>query len=117
MLTFIESSRFSTVRDNYFGGDDAFRSFQGALLLEPLRGDVIPGGGGTRKVRVPDVRRGKGKRGGLRVIYLYLPEHDLFAVYDKDEISDLTTTQKRLISAAAEAAKRELADSKRGQVK
>ncbi len=32
-------------------------------------GDLIPDTGGLRKVRFADPRRGKGKRGGLRVIY------------------------------------------------
>ncbi len=35
-------------------------------------GDVMPGTGGFRKVRWEDARRGKGKRGGLRVMYYYL---------------------------------------------
>ena len=34
----------------------------------------MPGCGGLRKVRIADPRRGKGKRGGIRVIYLHVPE-------------------------------------------
>jgi hypothetical protein len=44
---------------------------QNALLDNPEAGDVIEGTGGLRKVRHGDVRRGKGKRGGLRVIYFW----------------------------------------------
>jgi mRNA-degrading endonuclease RelE of RelBE toxin-antitoxin system len=40
-------------------------------MLNPEAGDTIPGTGGLRKVRFADERRGKGKRGGLRVIYYW----------------------------------------------
>jgi len=59
--------------------------------------------------------RGKGRRGGLRVIYYYLPsDHQiwLMTVYDKDEASDLSPKQKKAlkdsiaIELAARAAKR-----------
>ncbi len=39
------------------------------LLKNPEAGDVIEGTGGLRKIRYADEKRGKGKRGGLRVIY------------------------------------------------
>ena len=48
-------------------------------------------------MRFGDARRGKGKRGGLRVIYYYWtggPEFWLFTLYDKDEMSDLTPKQR-----------------------
>jgi hypothetical protein len=38
-------------------------------MKSPDAGDVIEGTGGLRKLRFADLRRGKGKRGGLRVIY------------------------------------------------
>jgi hypothetical protein len=41
-------------------------------MENPEMGDVMPGTGGFRKVRWEDARRGKGKRGGLRVMYYYL---------------------------------------------
>lgn len=50
-----------------------------------------------RKLRFPDVRRGKGKRGGLRVIYFWWESGQqfwLFTIYDKDEMQDLTTQEK-----------------------
>ncbi|MEM5387217.1 hypothetical protein VSR68_26975 [Paraburkholderia phymatum] len=40
-------------------------------MPNPEAGDAIKGAGGLRKVRFGDARRGKGKRGGLRVIYYY----------------------------------------------
>ena len=66
------------------------------VAYEPICGEVIPGTGGLRKVRI---RRGSsGKRGGARVIYYF---HDielpifLLALYAKNEKADLTATEKR----------------------
>jgi hypothetical protein len=66
----------------------------------------MPGTGGFRKVRWADNRRGKGKRGGLRVIYYYLSfDYQIwfFTLYDKDEASDLTAHEKRVLKSAIEA--------------
>ena len=63
------------------------------LIASPTSDHVIEGTGGLRKLRFADKRRGKGKRGGLRVIYYYWiggPEFWLFTLYDKDEAADLT---------------------------
>lgn len=49
--------------------DEAYLAFQDELKKNPEAGDVIQGTGGLRKLRFGDPRRGKGKRGGLRVIY------------------------------------------------
>ncbi len=60
-------------------------------LEDPKRGDVIPGTGGFRKLRWEDRRRGKGKRGRLRVIYYYLEDSAqiwMFTLYDKDQAAD-----------------------------
>ena len=48
--------------------DDSYRELQLYLLLNPEAGDVIPGSRGLRKLRWR--LRGRGKRGGARVIYL-----------------------------------------------
>lgn len=63
------------------------------------------GTGGLRKLRFEDKRRGKGKRGGLRVIYYYQTnagEFLLFSIYDKDEVIDLTSKEKGLFKAKLE---------------
>jgi hypothetical protein len=52
-----------------------------------------------------DRRRGKGKRGGLRVIYYYHSADAqiwLMTVYDKDEMADLSAAEKRTLKAALE---------------
>lgn len=89
---FVELPAFERMRQNYLD-DDAFRELQIVLMASPIAGDVIKGTGGLRKLRWTDKRRGKGKRGGLRVIYYYWFrgfEFWLFTVYDKGEMSDLT---------------------------
>jgi len=58
----------------------------------------MPRTGGFRKLRWADARRGKGKRGGLRVIYYWLLDDGqfwMFAVYDKDELENLTSDQEK----------------------
>jgi hypothetical protein len=93
---FVELPAFERCRQDYLDDDD-FRRLQTVLLANPQAGDVIQGTGGIRKLRCGDPRRGKGKRGGLRVIYYYWvrgPEFWLFTVYDKRELSDLTPGQR-----------------------
>lgn len=47
-------------------------SLQLELIENPAAGDVEPGTGGLRKIRLAAPARGKGKRGGARVHYLWL---------------------------------------------
>jgi len=82
---------------------DEYRSFQNALLENPDLGDLMPGTGGFRKVRWAEARRGKGRRGGLRIIYYhFLSDHQiwLMTIYNKDEAADLTAAEKKVIKSA-----------------
>ncbi len=86
--------------------DEAYRKLQQELARKPEAGDVIPGTGGFRKIRWADARRGKGRRGGLRVIYCYFAsEHRiwLMTLYGKNEAADLTPAERRLLKRAIEA--------------
>ena len=70
----------------------------------------MPGCGGLRKLRWSDPRRGKGKRSGLRVIYLNLPEHSRFIlvdVYDKDDQEDLSSAERQILAGLARKLKEE----------
>jgi hypothetical protein len=93
---FIELPAFERHREDYLD-DEGFTQLQIALMANPTVGDVIEGTGGLRKLRFADIRRGKGKRGGLRVIHYYWtggPEFWLITLYDKGEMADLTTRQR-----------------------
>ena len=93
---FLELPAFERKRARYLD-DEGFRRLQLELLRNPLAGEVIQDTGGLRKLRFGDERRGKGKRGGLRVIYYYWMtryEFLLFTLYDKDEAVDLTARER-----------------------
>jgi hypothetical protein len=96
---FKEMPSFERVRDAYLEDDD-FRDLQNILLNNPEVGVVIEGTGGLRKLRYPDRRRGKGRRGGMRVIYYWWlsgSQFWLFTVFDKDEAADLTAQEKKVL--------------------
>jgi len=96
---FVELPPFERIRKAYMD-DEAYRLLQHSLMDNPTAGDVIEGTGGLRKLRHADLRRGKGKRGGLRVIYYWWSGGDqfwLFTVYDKDQADDLTATQRKVL--------------------
>ena len=94
---FVETPVFSSQLQGLLS-DDEYRALQLALALRPEQGALIPGTGGLRKLRW--ALRGKGKRGGLRVIYYWDPSEDviyLLFLYPKNEQEDLTPDQlKRL---------------------
>ena len=76
---------------------------QNRLMENPEAGEVIIGSGGMRKLRVP--LRGRGKRGGARVIYYRLTEQQqilLLLIYDKSRADDLNSDQKRALRALVE---------------
>ena len=107
-ITFFETPAFTRYLPDYMN-DDEYRALQYELMENPVMGEVIQGAGGFRKLRWRDPRRGKGKRGGLRIIYYHLMKHKqiwLFALYDKDEADDLTVAQKRAMKKAIEIEKK-----------
>ena len=67
---FVELPVFTRYRADYLD-EEGFRGLQRAMMKKSEAGDVIEGTGGLRKLRYGDPRRGKGKRGGLRVIYYW----------------------------------------------
>ena len=78
------------------------------LASSPQIGDEIIGSGGVRKLRFG--AKGKGKRGGARVIYYWYSEHHpIYALlaYGKNEKTDLTPDEARIVAASAKAIKSE----------
>ncbi|HVA56194.1 MAG TPA: type II toxin-antitoxin system RelE/ParE family toxin [Gammaproteobacteria bacterium] len=83
--------------------DDEYAALQYALTLDPALGDKIPGTGGLRKVRW--AAEGRGKRGGIRVIYYHWSRAGqlyMLYVYAKNEQQDLTPEQKKLLKRLIE---------------
>jgi hypothetical protein len=104
-LVFLETPLFTRLLGDYLT-DESYRELQRALMENPEMGDVMPGTGGFRKVHWEDARRGKGKRGGLRIIYYSLTaDHQIwfFTLYGKDEAADLTAEEKKLLKKAIQA--------------
>jgi hypothetical protein len=107
-VEFVEAPLFTGLLKKYLD-DDGYHLLQLALAQNPGFGAVIQGTGGFRKARWRDERRGKGKRGGLRVIYFHFEEENLvwlLTVYDKSEMEDLSQDQKKLLRTAIEREKR-----------
>lgn len=74
-MQFIESSAFTRQIVDLME-DESYRLLQGALIADPEMGSVIKGSGGIRKVRWE--ASGRGKRGGARIIYLYVQVRETF---------------------------------------
>lgn len=88
-MVVIEAPTFSRLVYDYLS-DDEYAALQWALTLHPELGALIPGSGGLRKLRW--AMPGKGKRGGLRVIYYWrnsVGEIWLLTLYAKNEAANI----------------------------
>jgi hypothetical protein len=104
-MEFIEAPAFTRHLSDYLD-DEGCREMQARLVSNPELGDLMLGTGGFRKLRWADVRRGKGRRGGLRMVYYYFKsEHQiwLMTLYVKNEAADLTAQEKKALKAAIES--------------
>lgn len=113
-MEFIEAPAFTRHVSEYLS-EDEYRELQIELARNPGHGPLIPGTGGFRKIRWADPRRGKGRRGGLRIIYYhFLSEQQiwLMTLYGKDEAADLTPEEKKALRDAI-AAERKAREAKR----
>jgi hypothetical protein len=102
---FVELPPVERHRSEYLD-DEAFSALQAARKADPEAGDVIRDTGGLRKVRFADSRRGKGKRGGLRVIQYWWapgPQFWRFTLCGKGEVSDLTAEQRKVVREVLKA--------------
>ena len=100
-----ETPTFMRQADKLFSKDER-RELIDALANNPVAGTLIPGTGGVRKLRFATF--GRGKRGGARVIYYYLDETMpiyLLLAYGKAARIDLTSDEKRAVSALVAALK------------
>jgi mRNA-degrading endonuclease RelE of RelBE toxin-antitoxin system len=92
-VVFVETAIF-TRRVQEHLSDDAYADLQLFLAEHPDAGKIIKQSGGIRKLRWAG--SGRGKRGGLRVIYYWWVAKDrisMLMVYPKNERDDLTADQ------------------------
>jgi mRNA-degrading endonuclease RelE of RelBE toxin-antitoxin system len=91
--------------------DEEYRALQQELLTNPEAGEVIRDCAGVRKIRCGDSRRGKGKRGGCRVIYWNAEQFAtvfVLTIYSKDETDDLDSASKRALRQLVQALEKEM---------
>lgn len=78
--------------------DEEYRDLQDALVENPERGDLIRGGGGIRKVR--HAAQGRGKSGGVRVIYYWAKDKEqvyMLMIYPKSKKDNLTAVETAIL--------------------
>ena len=99
----IIETRIFTRRIKELLSDDEYRVLQETLVNRPGMGDIVPGTGGLRKVRWK--QDGRGKSGGVRVIYYWMTEDEhlyMLYVYAKSQQEDLTAEQKKALKSVVE---------------
>jgi hypothetical protein len=97
---FVETSGFTSALAKIESGIAILSHIQKLLLENPQNGDVVPGSGGIRKIRVPDPTRNKGTRGGLRVLFIDLADREvtfLLTIYGKGDKDDLSPVDKKIL--------------------
>lgn len=106
MYTIVETPQFVRQVDDIWTDDERLKFFE-FLAQNPLKGDVIPNAKGLRKIRYS--AKGRGKRGGVRVIYYNMLDDGVIvavAIYPKSEREDLTKAQTgKLAKSKAKANK------------
>lgn len=70
LLHFIHTADFDESLIDVPMSDEELRVVQQTLQADPNAGDPVAGTGGIRKLRA--AVKGKGKRGGARVLYYYV---------------------------------------------
>ena len=94
-ITVLQLPKFKAEAGDLFGSAE-IEAVAVYLSDHPDAGDVIPGAGGVRKLRW--AAKGKGKRGGARVVYIYITIASriyLLRCYAKSIKTDLTPDDKR----------------------
>ena len=111
---FVESAGFSEDRKRLERARELSHedlvALEQSILADPQAGDLVPGTGGLRKIRLGQRKVGRGKRGGVRVYYLDLPRRavtHLVAIFGKREKSDLSPAERRAVAEQVKQLKEE----------
>ena len=103
LVTFVETKLFTQLVLDYLS-DDEYAAMQRFLVVNPEAGDVIPASGGVRKLRWGVA--GRGKRGGLRVIYFLRRRNDevwMLTLYAKNVADNIPAKVLKKIKEAIDA--------------
>ena len=95
--TFVQIDPFPRLWAALRLGDDDLRRLEAAVMASPTRNPVIAGTEGLRKVRLADRGAGRGKSGGYRVFYVYVPERGkvlLMGIIDKGTQPSLNRAER-----------------------
>jgi mRNA-degrading endonuclease RelE of RelBE toxin-antitoxin system len=101
-MVIIETPVFTRLVEKYLTSDD-YRKLQEYLTLVPDAGDLIVGSGGLRKMRW--VQKGRGKWGGVRVIYYWKTMQGqilMLYIYPKNLKDDLTQGELKMLRKIVE---------------
>ena len=102
-MTFNELSNF-TKQVIKLLDDESYAQLQIELYHRPELGKLIKGSKGLRKVRW--AAKGRGKSGGVRVIYYWWVENELITfcdIYSKNEKEDLTSHEIKKLNEELES--------------
>ena len=103
MMEFTETPVFTRLVNDLLS-DDEYRELQEVLIYRPDIGHMIQGTGGLRKIRWSQKGQGRGKRGGVRVIYYWLMDDEqilMLYIYPKKQQDDLTPEEKKTLKSIA----------------
>lgn len=101
-MEFLETPVFTKLISKLIS-EEEYHLLQLQLSVRPESGDLIRGSGGIRKVRWAG--SGRGKRGGIRVIYYFINEEDqiyMLYAYPKRKKDDLSTDQIKQLKTLVE---------------
>lgn len=98
-MIFIETSLFTKLLPQYLS-EDEYLGLQTFLLKNPDTGKIIVGTGGVRKIRWGV--SGKGKRGGVRIIYFWKTQADEIWLLTMNTKSERETIASHILKKIAE---------------
>ena len=102
-VVFVETSYFTRQAAEYLT-DDEYSKLQQHIMSNPSAGSIIRGSGGIRKIRW--ALDGKGKSGGVRVIYYWQKIDDqiyMLAIYSKAEKDNIDSATLKKIKKHLES--------------
>lgn len=107
LITIIETNAFIAQAKNVFA-DHERQEIINMIAADPMCGAIMRGTGGIRKVRVS--LPGRGKSGGVRVVYFYRNKNMpvfLFAVFAKNEKDNMTKSERNALKKTVKILVRE----------